>query len=127
MMESVRGSEESSPATKADIACLRADLAGLREETKTDTAALRGEVRSIKGGLENLARSHLALEAKVGRIESSMATKSDIERVLGAIDAFTVKAQAYDQKTLSHPEMLQDHEARLVGHEKRLAALETRD
>ena len=61
-------------------------------------------------------------------IETKLATKDDISRVLNAIDAFTVKAKNYDDKALFHgyrieglDENVKDHEVRITQLEKRVS------
>lgn len=85
--------ENDQPATKADISLLKADL-------KTDVKALQVDMAVVKAAIVNLdqkvGRVAVALvntQADVRRIEQYMATKKDVERILGAIDAFAMKSE----------------------------------
>ncbi len=98
-------SDDGAPATKAGLKTL---------ENKLD--------KKIDGVAIELVKT----QADLRRIEGTMATKSDTDRIMNAIDAFARKAETYDRKALSHGDQLQGHEAKLQDHEKRLSAVESK-
>lgn len=53
------------------------------------------------------------------------ATKGDVNRILGAIDAFAKKAESYDRAAVLHGESLTEHTRKLESHDKRLTILES--
>ena len=54
----------------------------------------------------------------IKEIRETMATKDDIRKILGAIDAFARKSENYDRKALVHDHRLRDHEVRILHLEK---------
>ena len=93
--------EANKPAAKADIN---------RLDKKIDTVfkALTAGISDTNGRLDKLAEE----------------MRENTSRVLGAIDAFAKKAEAYDRKAMSHGAILQDHETALRDHGRRLGGLE---
>lgn len=91
--------------------------------TQRDMRTLRTE---LKADIHRLAVGLVKTNERIDALERSLSEKIDrfAERILGAIDAFAVKAEAYDRKSLSHGAILQDHEARLREHGRRLSHLE---
>ena len=77
--------------------------------------------------LDGIAKAVVGLQGDVADIRQKLAEKSDktdIGRILGAIDAFARKAENYDRKSYSHPDILQDHESRLQSMDGLLKRLE---
>ena len=104
-------SDDGAPATKTDLKDLRNEF----------------EVRfeKIDKKINGVAVELIKTQADVRQIKETMSTKSDIDRVMNAIDAFARKAEAYDRKAFSHGDQLQGHEAKLQDHEKRLSSVES--
>ena len=79
---------------------------------------------SLSEKMDRLAEAFVRMQAEMGDIRERMAEKTDISRILGAIDAFARKAENYDRKSFSHADILQEHEARLQSMDGRLKRLE---
>ncbi len=99
------GDFESAPATRADIR--RLDL-------KVDSTTAR------------LAKEIVAPQADVREIKATMATKTDVDRVLAAVESFAGKAQVYDRAAVLHGQSLTETGVTLRDHEKRLRVIEAR-
>ncbi|MDD5658029.1 MAG: hypothetical protein PHF00_12330 [Elusimicrobia bacterium] len=65
------------------------------------------------------------LKALEKGLRKDLATKSDMERVLRAIDAFAAKAQGYDRVSALHGHSLTDVEVAVKDHERRNSSLES--
>ncbi len=52
---------------------------------------------------------------------AALPTKKDFAHLVGTIEAFAAKAQAYDQKSVTHGHILVEHEAMLRDHHRRVA------
>lgn len=113
-------SNADAPATRADLesieAGIRADLGAVetRLDRKIDRIAVelvktQSDVRSIREAME-----------------TKMATKDDVSRILAAIDAFAQKGESYDRKAVSHGGILVDHTESLKDHERRLRVIEAK-
>lgn len=99
---------DSEPATKGDL-----KLAVDRLDKKIDKVA--AELVKTQAVMRDMRHDMTGL-----------ATKDDVSRILGAIDAFAKKGETYDQKAISHGAILTDHEDKLRAHGRRLTSLETR-
>ncbi len=71
-----------------------------------------------------LAQAILKVEQRVENIENTMATKTDIQRVLNHIDAFAGQIQDYARKAVVHDHRFNQLEPQVKDHEKRIASLE---
>lgn len=111
--------ENDKPATKADISLLKADMALMA--TKTELAAVKTD---LTAQINRVAVALVNTQADVRRIEQSMATKKDVERILGAIDAFAKKSENYDKAVTLHGPILTEVQVELKDHESRLKTLE---
>jgi len=102
---------ENQPATKGDIALvkteLKSDINRLEDIVKTNTI----DILHIKDDIRD--------------IRKTMATKSDIGRVLSAIDTFAGEAKDYRRKDLDRGHTLMTQEDKLQDHETRILKLET--
>lgn len=111
-----------TPAAKKDIARLDAKIDGVekRLDAKIDGAERRldakidGVEKRLGAQIRNLAGVVVKNQADIGEIKRTMATKDDIQRVLGAIDTFAGKIEDYARETVTFP-----------NHEKRLSSLES--
>jgi phosphate uptake regulator len=121
---------ESSPATRADIRRLddkigRLDLkvdAGVRRlDEKIDRLDLK-----VDSATARLAKEIVATQADAREIKATMATKTDVDRILAAVESFAGKAQAYDRAAVLHGQSLTEAEVTLRDHEKRLSVIEAR-
>ena len=83
-------------------------------------------IEKLDQKINKVALSLVKTQEDVRVIQQTMATKSDVARILNAIDAFAGKAEAYDRKALSHGEILQNHEAKIRDHDRRLTVIESR-
>ena len=69
-------------------------------------------------------RDEMATKAALAALERKM--EKGFGRVLGAIDAFARKAEAWDRKAYSHGHILMEHEALVRAYERRIRKLEAR-
>ena len=101
---------------------IEASTKRLDEKIDISTKKLDDKINKVALGLA-------ATQADVREIKhtmaTSMATKSDVDRIMNAIDAFARKAETYDRKALSHGEILQNHETKIQDHDRRLKAIES--
>ena len=102
---------ESEPASKADLNAVRSEL-------KTEIKAVNHRL-----GL-GITKTNERIDSLERTLRDKM--RENTSRILGAIDAFCKKSEAYDQKSFSHGDILQSHESRFGDHEKRISALETK-
>ena len=108
---------ESSPATRADIRRLdgkfdaldkKLDLSVSRLDEKIDSGVRRLDEK-IDSSTARLAKEIVATQADVREIKTTMATmatKTDIDRILSAVEAFAGKAQVYDRAAVLHGQAL---------------------
>ena len=118
---------KSPPATQADIRSLseKTDGSMHRLEEKTDSSIRRLDAK-IDANTSRLAKEIVATQAAVREIQKTMSTKSDIDRVIGVIDAFTGKIQASSRAAVLHGRALTETGVTLRDHEKRLRSIEVR-
>ena len=133
----------NQPATKADLYAfrseLRTEIGAVRSELGMEIAAgrsdmntLRSELYAVKTELKDdirrLALSLIKTNDRIDDLAQSLREemRQNMSQILGAIDSFAKKAEAYDQKSFSHGDILQKHESRLGVHEKRIGSIETK-
>lgn len=115
--------DAAQPATKGDLSRTDAKL----DATDAKVDALTTKLAATDAKVDRLAIELVRTRADLAQLweeSKGFATKADIERVLSAIDAFARKGEAYDRKSYSHGDMLQNHEAQLRDHGRRIGALE---
>lgn len=71
-----------------------------------------------------LSISVAKLEADIRGIKEIIATKDDVNRIMGAIDAFAAEALSYRNHDALRGGKIMEHESKLEKHEGRLALLE---
>ncbi|OGS06681.1 MAG: hypothetical protein A2270_05295 [Elusimicrobia bacterium RIFOXYA12_FULL_51_18] len=102
---------ENQPATKGDVALvkteLRSDIKRLEDIVKTNTI----DILHIKDDIRDM--------------RETMATKSDINRIMNAVDRFGADAIAYRNQDTLRGQAVMDHTAKLSDHETRIQKLET--
>jgi len=94
---------DNQPATKADLAAVKTEL-------KEDFKRIAIEVVKLQSGVED--------------INERMATKDDINRIMGAIDAFAAEAQSYRNHDTLRGRAIMAHDEKLTNHENRITLLE---
>jgi len=134
--------ESAQPATKADVSLLKGDISLLKGDitllktelkaelaTKTEITAVKTEITAVKTELiaqiSRVAAALVNTQADVQRIEQSMATKKDVDRILSAIDAFAKKSENHDKAVALHGHVLTEIQVDLKDHESRLKTLES--
>ena len=95
-------------------------------EVKTDLAGVKTDLAGVKTQLKAVTVALVKTQADVREIKETMATKSDVERILVAVESFAGKAQVYDRAAVLHGHALTEAQVTLRDHEKRLRAIETR-
>ncbi|MFA6315933.1 MAG: hypothetical protein WC943_00810 [Elusimicrobiota bacterium] len=103
--------DADQPATKGDLRALRAEL-----DQKIDTSVHRLALEIVK------TQSDLY---EVKETLAGLATKEDINRILGAIDSFAGKSQNYDRATTLHGQSLTEMKVQVTDHEGRIKKLES--
>lgn len=129
---------DESPATKADIALLKADLEArfAKTATKDDIAnmATKDDIANMatKDDIARLSQEIVKNSADIREIKATMSTKDDVSRIMGAIDGFAFKLETFSRESFTlpatldkHGETLRGHEAQLAEHDRRLKAVET--
>lgn len=113
-------SANHAPATKSDL------TKGLRL-VRTE---LKGDIQRLDQKIDRVAVDLVKTQADVREIKHTLATevatKKDIDRVIGHIDAFAKKAESYDRAAVLHGHTLTEHEEKLKGHESRISVLGSR-
>ena len=112
----VMADDNEKPATKADLSLLA---------TKIELDRLDKKVDGLDKKIDRVAASLVNTQADVRRIEQFMATKKDIERILGAIYAFAKKSENHDNAVALHGHVLTEVQVGLKGHESRLKTIES--
>lgn len=120
--------KKSSPATKADLKNLElATQAEIKKlATKAELKALDSRAGRLEDITKNMALDMVRMRGDIDDIKERMATKDDINRILGAIDAFAGEARDYRRKDLERGQMMMKHDDKLQDHENRLTTLETK-
>ncbi len=103
-----------------------------RVEFTNATQSLRDDIRNLDGKfdrridvldrrtisqgdlLSKLAVKSILFEERFDRIEKTMMTKEDGQKIIDHIDAFAHRIETYDRKALVHDERLNNHETRLT-------------
>jgi len=105
---------QSEPATKGDLIKLetelKLDISTLTETTTrlaVELSKTQADVRQIK---EDIA--------------TKLATKDDVNRIMGAIDAFAAEALSYRNHDTLRGGKIMEHETKLKNHDDRLVLLE---
>lgn len=131
---------ENQPATKGDIKLLKGDVTLVKGDIKLlkdDVELLKGDVALVKTELkadikrlEGIAKTNtldiLHIKDELRDIHETMATKTDINRILGAIDTFAGEAKDYRRKDLDRGHTLMTQEDKLQDHETRIQKLEAK-
>ncbi|MBU2574645.1 MAG: hypothetical protein KKH28_11270 [Elusimicrobia bacterium] len=109
---------DHQPATKGDLA---AAVTGLRTELKAGLKQLDQKVNTL--GIE-LAKTQLS----VGQLGTDMMTelRSFKSELLAAFEQSVFKGRMYEQKAVTHGDILNGHEDKLLNHENRITLLETK-
>ncbi len=93
--------------------------------TKADVAVIKTDVTRMDQKIDRVAVALVNIRADLQRIEQSMATKKDVERILGAIDAFAKKSENNDKAVALHGHVLTEVQVGLKDHEGRIKTLES--
>ena len=102
-------------AVKADVQVL-----------KTDMQAVKADVQKLSETVVRIAIDLTKTQATVREMQETMATKTDVNRIMNAIDAFTAQAQSYNNHDAIRGAKVMAHEATIEDHEKRLVVLESK-
>ena len=116
--------------TKADTQALKADIQALAQTTKADIQALAQTTKADLTAVDlKLSIAIAKTQADVRDIKhhmaTKMATKDDINRILGAIDTYTAEAISYRNRDTLRGGKIIEHETKLSNHENRITLLET--
>jgi len=97
LAEALGEATQGDLATKADLAAVRADLAGVKAELKNDIAELRMQLKGDIAGLRTELKGDIAglrteLKGDIGEVRTKIAeTKTDILKwIIGAIGFQTI-------------------------------------
>src|SRR3989344_1894665 len=92
-----------------------------RSEFLKETQSLRQGINTLDQKVNTLAlelvRTNVRLEKVDYALETRVATKDDIGKVLDAIDQFSHRIETYDRKALVHDRRFTDNDAALNDHE----------
>jgi hypothetical protein len=109
----------SLPATQADIGRLAMDIGRLETGIGRIDAKLDSSVR-------RLAKEIVEIKTELGDLKNVVATKTDIRRLVDAVEGFSGKAQSYDAAKTLHGQALTDVQVRIKDHELRIKGLDDR-
>ena len=103
---------------------------GLRSEMQDMKTELRSEMRGMQTGLRSeMHNMGASLQGQITRIENKinteMATKDDINRVITYMDKFVEIADTYKKQDLMRGEAIITHSDQLQNHENRIKLLES--
>ncbi|MCG2726984.1 MAG: hypothetical protein L6420_12185 [Elusimicrobia bacterium] len=103
----------------------------MAQTTKADINKLEQKIDSVKTELRTEIHSvGITLQGHIDRIENKMdtkmATKDDINRIMNAIDVFAGEAKDYRRKDADRGHMLMEQHDKLQNHENRISAIEAR-
>lgn len=101
------------------------DSSVCRLDEKIDSSVCRLEEK-IDSSVDRLAKEIVATQAGMREMRENMSTKSDIDRLISAIDSFAGQAQDSNRGVVLHGRALTETAVTLRDHEKRLSALEAR-
>ena len=90
-------------------------------KNREETQAIREEIKTVDDKVNKIALEVVDTNARVQRIEETMATKDDIHKALGAIASFVQKDEVRYRKALTHDHRLNEHDSALQDHETRIA------
>ena len=116
--------ESGQPATKADISLLRAELA-TKTELREEIAGLDKKIVGLDKKIVRVAVELVNTQADIRRIEQSMATKKDVERIMDAIDSFAKKSENQENAVALHGHILTEVQVDVKDHEKRIKIIES--
>ena len=105
---------QAEPATKGDLTKLKTELK-LDISTLTETATRLAI---------NLSKTQADVRQIKDDIATKLATKDDINRIMGAIDAFAAEALSYRNHDILRGGKIMEHEDKIKDHDKRLVLLE---
>src|SRR3989344_391479 len=71
--------------------------------------------------INNLALQVFNIDSRLMRVEETMATKEDINRIINLIDAFTYKLETYDRSAVIAEYLRKEAAAKIQDHGKCLA------
>ncbi|PIU20171.1 MAG: hypothetical protein COT18_03670 [Elusimicrobia bacterium CG08_land_8_20_14_0_20_59_10] len=127
------------PASKDDLVAVKTELKKEIADVKTE---LKSDIAQVRSGLANLDQKVSTLDQKVDTLGIEGAKtqlnlfefKNDImtalrefkSELLSAFEESAMKGQKYDQKALTHGDILNGHEDKLLNHENRITLLETK-
>ena len=114
--------DDDKPATRAELHAVEKRLEGKIErlEVKSDSS-----VQRLDDKIDRLAVEVIKTQADVREIKESMATKDDVSRIMGAIDAFSKQSERGDRAMVLHGQALTEHGVKLQDHDRRIASLES--
>ncbi|MFA6315936.1 MAG: hypothetical protein WC943_00825 [Elusimicrobiota bacterium] len=94
-----------------------------------DQPATKGELhlldKKVDASVHRLVTEIIKLQSDVQDIRHTMATKNDVNRILGAIDSFAGKSQNYDRAATLHGQSLTEMKVQVTDHEVRIKKLES--
>ncbi|MFI5360732.1 MAG: hypothetical protein ACHQ49_02080 [Elusimicrobiota bacterium] len=136
------GNEGQAPATRADVENVRADLGslladvqknlggrigGLHAEFKAEVGRLDAKIDS---SVRRLAMQIVDVKTELREVKefvvNDVATKTDIKRLVDAVESFAGKTQTYDAAVALHGQALTDVQMQQKDHERRIKGLEER-
>ncbi len=124
-------------STKADLKIIKADIEQLRLSTKADTDILKSDMNVLKSDVKNLEQKLIQETKKISFENARQGVKIDKFRdeimsalrefkseLLSVFELSVVKGRWYEQKAVTHGDMLTSHDDKLSNHETRIASLE---
>ena len=99
---------------------------GNRMNTLEDKVTkLDDKVTKLDDKVNKIALEVVDTKSRVQRIEETMMTKEDGQKIIEHIDAWAQRFEVYDRKALVHDKRLENLETQSVNHETRITHLES--
>lgn len=81
---------------------------------------------ATKADVRRVAIEVVNVQADVREVKKNMATRKDIERVLGAIESLSAKTETAMRAIVLHGQVLTEVQVKSKDHERRIKSLEVR-
>ncbi|MBI4802537.1 MAG: hypothetical protein HY796_08445 [Elusimicrobia bacterium] len=133
------GNSKSKPATKADLKGLEQKISGVDDKLQKfalqqaeTNSRLEQKIDSVEQKLDKkIEKVYLSQIQADSKLENKMDTMMDkVDKVhsniMSAFEKTIFKGEKYDQKALTHADILMTHEEKISDHERRISSVETR-
>ena len=100
------------------------DELATKKDLQQSEGRLGMRIDETKSAVERVAAIVVRHDAELEEIKRTMATKTDMDRIMGGIMILTEKVDNYGRETITFPAILDEHGKRITNLEKRVSHLE---